>query len=188
MLVFVFFFFKQKTAYELRISDWSSDVCSSDLRRALDHVHHQDVALAAHGHVLEEAGLVQRADRLPDVGLVDAVAALDRQVGEHGARADALQAVDADVADGEAAVGSDSRRERVRGGLGRRDAERGLRIDCFLCPGGGGRDGRGEGKDKQAAGGGTRHQIGSRWESWPRRWAVGAGLDSYRTKLFRMSL
>src|SRR3546814_6224243 len=31
---FVFvFFFKQKTAYEMRISDWSSDVCSSDLRR-----------------------------------------------------------------------------------------------------------------------------------------------------------
>src|SRR3546814_9622243 len=29
--MFSFFFFKQKTAYELRISDWSSDVCSSDL-------------------------------------------------------------------------------------------------------------------------------------------------------------
>src|SRR3546814_16265699 len=29
--MFCFFFFKQKTAYELRISDWSSDVCSSDL-------------------------------------------------------------------------------------------------------------------------------------------------------------
>src|SRR3546814_7101700 len=29
--VLVFFFFKQKTAYEMRISDWSSDVCSSDL-------------------------------------------------------------------------------------------------------------------------------------------------------------
>src|SRR3546814_3060448 len=28
-----FFFFKQKTAYEMRISDWSSDVCSSDLRQ-----------------------------------------------------------------------------------------------------------------------------------------------------------
>src|SRR3546814_5589757 len=27
----IFFFFKQKTAYEMRISDWSSDVCSSDL-------------------------------------------------------------------------------------------------------------------------------------------------------------
>src|SRR3546814_3854700 len=30
---FRFFFFKQKTAYEMRISDWSSDVCSSDLAR-----------------------------------------------------------------------------------------------------------------------------------------------------------
>src|SRR3546814_6292688 len=30
-LIFMFFFFKQKTAYEMRISDWSSDVCSSDL-------------------------------------------------------------------------------------------------------------------------------------------------------------
>src|SRR3546814_996785 len=29
--VWDFFFFKQKTAYEMRISDWSSDVCSSDL-------------------------------------------------------------------------------------------------------------------------------------------------------------
>src|SRR3546814_8742942 len=32
-VVLVFFFFKQKTAYEMRISDWSSDVCSSDLWR-----------------------------------------------------------------------------------------------------------------------------------------------------------
>src|SRR3546814_1876492 len=31
-VVISFFFFKQNTAYELRISDWSSDVCSSDLR------------------------------------------------------------------------------------------------------------------------------------------------------------
>src|SRR3546814_4931287 len=31
----IFFFFKQKTAYEMRISDWSSDVCSSDLHRSL---------------------------------------------------------------------------------------------------------------------------------------------------------
>src|SRR3546814_5473687 len=30
-VVFLFFFFKQKTAYDMRISDWSSDVCSSDL-------------------------------------------------------------------------------------------------------------------------------------------------------------
>src|SRR3546814_17870135 len=31
VVAFVFFFCKQKTAYEMRISDWSSDVCSSDL-------------------------------------------------------------------------------------------------------------------------------------------------------------
>src|SRR3546814_4194660 len=33
-MLFLFFFFKQKTAYEMRISDWSSDVCSSDLAAA----------------------------------------------------------------------------------------------------------------------------------------------------------
>src|SRR3546814_2615836 len=36
-MCFLFFFFKQKTAYEMRISDWSSDVCSSDL----DHIYFQ---------------------------------------------------------------------------------------------------------------------------------------------------
>src|SRR3546814_4488278 len=42
-----FFFFKQKTAYEMRISDWSSDVCSSDLysRDCLRELR-QDTALA----------------------------------------------------------------------------------------------------------------------------------------------
>src|SRR3546814_3491132 len=40
-----FFFFKQKTAYELRISDWSSDVCSSDL--VVYHINDaEDQALA----------------------------------------------------------------------------------------------------------------------------------------------
>src|SRR3546814_3351322 len=34
--VYCFFFFKQKTAYEVRISDWSSDVCSSDLEPLAD--------------------------------------------------------------------------------------------------------------------------------------------------------
>src|SRR3546814_3822861 len=36
----LFFFFKQKTAYEMRISDWSSDVCSSDLIEAFKAVDH----------------------------------------------------------------------------------------------------------------------------------------------------
>src|SRR3546814_2340982 len=36
-VVFSVFFFKQKTAYEMRISDWSSDVCSSDLWQSSPH-------------------------------------------------------------------------------------------------------------------------------------------------------
>src|SRR3546814_5221154 len=35
MCMLFFFFFKQKTAYEMRISDWSSDVCSSDLEKLI---------------------------------------------------------------------------------------------------------------------------------------------------------
>src|SRR3546814_7062189 len=37
---FMFFFFKQKTAYEMRISDWSSDVCSSDLITVADRIYY----------------------------------------------------------------------------------------------------------------------------------------------------
>src|SRR3546814_11668267 len=51
MLVFClvfFFFFKQKTAYEMRISDWSSDVCSSDLR--------SPPSSGASRHLLPQAG------------------------------------------------------------------------------------------------------------------------------------
>src|SRR3546814_9400479 len=51
--MFCFFFFKQKTAYEVRISDWSSDVCSSDLCRPPPFA-------AARGHLLALA--VVRAD------------------------------------------------------------------------------------------------------------------------------
>src|SRR3546814_10251581 len=49
----LFFFFKQKTAYEMRISDWSSDVCSSDLPALEDLVHRRRlVDLAGDGHVV----------------------------------------------------------------------------------------------------------------------------------------
>src|SRR3546814_18926101 len=76
----VFFFFKQKTAYEMRISDWSSDVCSSDLRR------HDDVDAAAVG----QAGVGQRRrlvdaaadlvhDALGDLEQMLLVAELDRR-------------------------------------------------------------------------------------------------------------
>src|SRR3546814_1837811 len=39
VLYLFFFFFKQKTAYEMRISDWSSDVCSSDLHNRAGAAH-----------------------------------------------------------------------------------------------------------------------------------------------------
>src|SRR3546814_1517675 len=40
----LFFFFKQKTAYEMRISDWSSDVCSSDLPMFTEPVRYARIA------------------------------------------------------------------------------------------------------------------------------------------------
>src|SRR3546814_6827608 len=45
-MLFFFFFFKQKTAYEMRISDWSSDVCSSDLIAAYRDYQSLDMPLA----------------------------------------------------------------------------------------------------------------------------------------------
>src|SRR3546814_18380660 len=61
------FFFKQKTAYEMRISDWSSDVCSSDLlelRRAVDDgFEHLASQLAVPDFQLVRDHLVE-ADRL----------------------------------------------------------------------------------------------------------------------------
>src|SRR3546814_3952310 len=57
-----FFFFKQKTAYEMRISDWSSDVCSSDLRlRAQSGVLVLRLALGGEGGIIgHEPALVAR--------------------------------------------------------------------------------------------------------------------------------
>src|SRR3546814_6783504 len=60
----LFFFFKQKTAYEMRISDWSSDVCSSDL--LLAHLDDTGVCLAvAHHSVAGNARfeLLEHVDR-----------------------------------------------------------------------------------------------------------------------------
>src|SRR3546814_7918836 len=57
MVVVFVFFFKQKTAYEMRISDWSSDVCSSDLN--LESLSREE--LAAHLKVARRAHAVARA-------------------------------------------------------------------------------------------------------------------------------
>src|SRR3546814_15932143 len=45
--MFCFFFFKQKTAYEMRISDWSSDVCSSDLNSSVVAIRRHASAVTA---------------------------------------------------------------------------------------------------------------------------------------------
>src|SRR3546814_4259818 len=79
--LYCFFFFKQKTAYELRISDWSSDVCSSDLagqfERARIAERHgaggvgPDVGTALlfrHGHPDGDAGLFRRGDEAWIIG------------------------------------------------------------------------------------------------------------------------
>src|SRR3546814_9815544 len=82
-----FFFFKQKTAYEMRISDWSSDVCSSDLRHpddmTFEHAvlaHQPDRRMLAlmdvaelgffeiAGHI-EAVAVDQRHHRLPGIGI-----------------------------------------------------------------------------------------------------------------------
>src|SRR3546814_9107664 len=64
-----FFFFKQKTAYEMRISDWSSDVCSSDLPQTL---HFMDQPTDSHWRYA--------LDRLHEIGAVDA----EQRITAHG--------------------------------------------------------------------------------------------------------
>src|SRR3546814_5432676 len=75
VVVSSFFFFKQKTAYEMRISDWSSDVCSSDLAngssavasaayRAAERLH--DDRLGRDHDFSNKAGVVHSEIMLPD--------------------------------------------------------------------------------------------------------------------------
>src|SRR3546814_7710279 len=69
-----FFFFKQKTAYEMRISDWSSDVCSSDLYFA-----GQSVFTAGHpysGTSRSRAGTARR--RYPGTGQIGRASCRER--------------------------------------------------------------------------------------------------------------
>src|SRR3546814_3780983 len=92
---FVFFFFKQKTAYELRISDWSSDVCSSDLMLPAGRILSDDV------HQGLEAVLCHKVDifvesldalRFPEPIFGDMVAELVK-AKYHGKRFDLIYAL-----------------------------------------------------------------------------------------------
>src|SRR3546814_7454889 len=89
-----FFCFKQKTAYELRISDWSSDVCSSDLGEAeigigddVEPGHRRQRAVADHGDVLAAVvGEAAVAVGEFELGLVNEAARSCCRRGSRGAR------------------------------------------------------------------------------------------------------
>src|SRR3546814_17234683 len=70
-----FFFFKQKTAYEMRISDWSSDVCSSDLS-----------VRAQRREILRHVDREGEAARLHALAAKDQRRVAGRQIGEHRAQ------------------------------------------------------------------------------------------------------
>src|SRR3546814_19923787 len=79
-MVFIFWFcvFKQKTAYEMRISDWSSDVCSSVLASDEQQLERADLELVAirEGRVLDPLPVEVRAVERADVGQAVAVVGL----------------------------------------------------------------------------------------------------------------
>src|SRR3546814_4411339 len=69
----MFFFFKQKTAYEMRISDWSSDVCSSDLLLLVIIL-----LLGAVGLVVTLLQVKEAWDNVAEKGRIAALAQADR--------------------------------------------------------------------------------------------------------------
>src|SRR3546814_2253830 len=79
MLWCCFFFVKQKTAYEMRISDWSSDVCSSDLNEAEEMIRTQ-ATLLKEWLSSAEAHLV--TNRIEVEKLASAISAADSQAGQ----------------------------------------------------------------------------------------------------------
>src|SRR3546814_1088797 len=83
---FVFFFFKQKTAYEMRISDWSSDVCSPDLARvvmvAAIRCGDERRLFARDRHVGAQVDIVEVAERME--GEQAAREVVDRDPGQIG--------------------------------------------------------------------------------------------------------
>src|SRR3546814_2173120 len=79
-----FFFFKQKTAYEMRISDWSSDVCSSDLaRRGRGRGAGTAALAAAPGH---QRVVDPYVGRLPEAALHQVIGQADRRLDIEAAR------------------------------------------------------------------------------------------------------
>src|SRR3546814_3863652 len=66
-----FFFFKQKTAYEMRISDWSSDVCSSDLREDRENTEGPDLETGDVRRLLDGVLVVAECVEEAEIGPAD---------------------------------------------------------------------------------------------------------------------
>src|SRR3546814_6808841 len=81
----MFFFFKQKTAYEMRISDWSSDVCSSDLVGDEIAVHFWRFRALGTEHI---RGYVFKDGQMSRIATVAADVAYDDQFWQTGYTAD----------------------------------------------------------------------------------------------------
>src|SRR3546814_8024803 len=93
-LCFLFFFFKQKTAYEVRISDWSSDVCSSDLADAacaLDAAGHNRLDDRTHIFLGDRALILVIARRAAAIG--DRLVLQIAQIGRASCRESVCQYV-----------------------------------------------------------------------------------------------
>src|SRR3546814_2929969 len=81
----LFFFFKQKTAYEMRISDWSSDVCSSDLvAEAAERIDGRGLGLRAL-HQFEQPHVARRVEEVGD-GEIGGEAVRQAQIGRASCR------------------------------------------------------------------------------------------------------
>src|SRR3546814_13654272 len=82
----VFFFFKQKTAYEMRISDWSSDVCSSDLIDRITPTHRFGGAetRGRNGGLVEAVLNIHRTRPSPSCSLAENGAHANRSLASQG--------------------------------------------------------------------------------------------------------
>src|SRR3546814_9753272 len=90
------FFFKQKTAYEMRISDWSSDVCSSDLRDRAAAPDHAERLLERLGRNGGDERSVRAAYRLLERCRRVLAVRVDRQCGAKACSEVELAIVDVD--------------------------------------------------------------------------------------------
>src|SRR3546814_13307564 len=117
----MFFFFKQKTAYEMRISDWSSDVCSSDLR--VDAIAQDDLLarIGVRPGRYEQRGQQRETLRL----LLLARIAARKRPGRVGARLQLSQLLAPGADSGPAVAGHD----HVFGARPSKPEERGLHVE-----------------------------------------------------------